>query len=368
MDKAEDEIDLEWIQTVFERHNPHVRRSTDPVADFVFERSLWGLTATAYTRGYIPLTDELLFEFEEPKFKSRALSDTGVRIRSLRTVANDSYHNSHPERLASDRPVALTPRGLHQLQKSFPSFFDEEKKLVLLDGHAENTPDHVRELIQEIKDRGDKPANYVFLPVLQRSGGFPEGEPLFEYLSALHFIEQGYITSISTGADLHVYRIPQLHDEVGGRFAFELLFDPSEPVFTGDPQTDRAYAIEVEPTQQRTMSSGSSGIGQIQSKEYHHGFSGAYTAGPANREYAASRRSSPSSIGALVFDGRGRKHQFAPEQELNVYDEEIESFLNFAGSLLLEPQYEHLQSEIPTFAEYVERITQTTIDPAISDD
>jgi len=189
--------------------------------------------------------------------------------------------------------------GLDQLRENFPDFFSRDKQLVFLPGEDQSA-EGVESVIQDIRDQGRKPQDYVFLPVMH-GGSQPVGESFYEYLVALHFIEESFV-SIGYGGrnargvpDLFVYRAPEIATAYGGRFALEFLLALEKDGIPAEDITGQSFAVEAEPTSQRTRSKRGSDVGQIQEQGYHRPFSGGISTGPSDRSYTEGR------IGMVVF-------------------------------------------------------------------
>jgi hypothetical protein len=352
---VEDTIDMEWIRTVMDRHNPHVESTTDTVADFRFKRPEWAICATTYSSAYIPLDADRYIRFQEPSF----LGISNMAPFTLTEREEPSTFRRPPLGYMPDtfdRVFSPSPMGVVQLRESFPDFFERDKQLVLLPGENQSA-EGVEDIIQQINDQGYEPQDYVFLPVMH-GGSQPVGESFYEYMVALHFIEEGFVPT-TYGArnvrgvpDLFVYRVPEIATTYGGRFALEFLLAPDREGISTDNTTSRSFAIEAEPTSQRTRSKGDSGVGQIQGQGYHRPFSGGISTGPSDRSYAEGR------IGMVVFGSDAEKAVADPESLGETADKAMYGFKEYLKFILLQSRYGDLQESADTYSAYIDRVSE----------
>lgn len=357
-----DQVDLEWAIQLFTDYNPHVERVHEDIAQFRFHKPEWAITATAYSSGYIPVDGDRLLKFREPRLQG--IGDTTVVRDSSRSGPETNRHPSVgylPD--SYERVFSATPYGLGELVDTFPEFFDSEKKLVLLEGD-ETSASHVAALVDEIEHQGKKPTDFVFLPVLDGStGGF--GELFYEYLTGLFFAEKGYIATTYGSrnqrgtADIFAYRIPELA-EYGGGFALDLLLDPQGGHFSGGGKP-RAFTVEVEPTPSRTLTRGSSGIGQIQDQQYFRGFSGALSAGPG------SDPTKEGLTGTLLFGRDGQRRLTYPETLQDPDEQTLYGFKEYAKFLLLEREYDSVATQASSLPEYLASLRDRSLEDVVAE-
>lgn len=189
-------------------------------------------------------------------------------------------------------------------------------------------------------------------------GSQPVGESFYEYLVALHFIEKGFVPTgygarnVRGAPDLFAYRVPEIATTYGGRFALEFLLAPEREGIPTDDTSSRSFAIEAEPTSQRTRSKGGSGVGQIQEQGYHRPFSGGISTGPSDRSYTEGQ------IGMVVFGSDATKTVRYPESLGETAGKAMYGFKEYLKFLLLESQYEDLQRSADSFASYIDRVSE----------
>lgn len=356
---VEDTIDIDWIRTVMERHNPHVEPTTDAVADFRFKRPSWAICATAYSSAYIPLDIDRYIQFREPSF----LGISNMAPFTLTEREEPSTFQQRPRQYMPDtfdRVFSPPSSGVAQLRESFPDFFENDKQLVLLPGDDQSA-EGVRELIQDIYRQGGEPQDYVFLPVMH-GGSQPVGESFYEYLIALHFIEEGFISTghgarnVRGAPDLFAYRVPELAAKYGGQFALEFLLAPDSVGIPAHESSSQSFAIEAEPTSQRTRSKGNSGVGQIKEQGYHRPFGGGISTGPSDRAYTEGR------IGMVVFGSDAEKTIEYPENVGETAEKAMYGFKEYIKFLLLESQYRNLQTSADSFSDYINRVSEIDLE------
>lgn len=257
-----------------------------------------------------------------------------------------------------DRVFSPSSLGVDQLRDSFPDFFGNEKQFVFFPDDDQST--EVRDLIQDIHDQGGETQDYVVLPVMH-GGSQPVGESFYEYLVALHFIEEGFVPTkhgarnVRGRPDLFAYRVPELATEYGGRFALEFLLAPDSDGIQPHDSSSRSFAIEAEPTSQRTRSQGGSGVGQIKEKGYHKPFSGGISTGPSDRAYAVER------IGMVVFGSDAEKTVDHPESLGETAEKSMCGFKEYLKFLLLESRYGNLQTSADSFSAYIDQVPQVDL-------
>lgn len=350
-------VDYDWVVEVLEEHNPHVESAGGKFAEFTFKHPIYAIAATVYSSAYIPLSEDSYVSFREPSFEGTSdVSPFRLKTRKpeTRTRPRGAYSPNSYDRIIS--PVSF---GGSMLQSNFQDFFREDKKLMLLPGGLGG--ERSQEKLEQIPDEELRRMNYVFLPVLEGEGAGKLGESFFEYLTALHFIEKGYITTFYGGmhqhgfADLFAYRIPEIAQEYGGGFAVELLFDFDGGGF-GSEVSEMSYTVEVEPTDQRVLSTGSSGIGQVKNQKYYRGFSGGFSAGPAS-----STRSEPR-VGTIVYNENCRKLCEEPKETHETDEKVLRGFREYAKFLLLDGEYERLASERESLFSYINSLRENDLE------
>jgi len=120
--------------------------------------------------------------------------------------------------------------------------------------------------------------------------------------------------------------------------------------------SSRSFAIEAEPTSQRTRSKGSSGVGQIQEQRYHRPFSGGISTGPSDRSYTEGQ------IGMVVFGSDAEKTVKYPERLGETAEKAMYGFKEYVKFLILESQYEDLQRSADSFSAYVDRVSEMDLE------